>query len=44
MTMAGGRVAEVELVEVVEGGDLRRALTTSFTPRLRVLFLAAVEL
>lgn len=26
-----------------EGGDLRRDLTTSFTPRLRDLFLAAGE-
>lgn len=25
-----------------EAGDLRRVLTTSFTPRLRELFLAAV--
>jgi len=32
----------VAVVEV-EGGDLRRDLTTSFTPRLRDLFLAAGE-
>lgn len=35
----GVAVAVVE----VEGGDLRRDLTTSFTPRLRDLFLAAGE-
>lgn len=32
-----------EVVEVVAGADLRRALTTSLTPRLRDLFLAAAE-
>lgn len=38
MTMLAGREEDV----LVEGGeDLRRALTTSLTPRLRVLVRAA---
>ena len=36
-TMPGGEA----VVEVVAGVDLRRLLTTSLTPRLRDLFLAA---
>lgn len=32
---------EVEMVVDTEGGDLRRDLTTSLTPRLRHLALAA---
>jgi hypothetical protein len=32
-----------EVLEGDEAGDLRRHLTTSLTPRLRVLFLAAVN-
>jgi hypothetical protein len=42
MTMPMGR-EEVSLFEVVPEGDLRRALTTSFTPRLRVRWEAAGE-
>lgn len=41
-TMLRGCCCGVAVVEV-EGGDLRRDLTTSFTPRLRDLFLAAGE-
>jgi hypothetical protein len=37
--MPGG----VAVVEVVDGADFRRDLTTSFTPRLRDLFFAAVD-
>lgn len=42
MTIPGGRLEDADAEVEVEGGDLRRALTTSFTPRLMVLFLAAV--
>ena len=38
MTIECGR----ELALVEEGGDLRRALTTSLTPRLSVLALLAI--
>ena len=37
--MPGG----VAVVDVVEGADFRRDLTTSLTPRLRDLFFAAVN-
>jgi hypothetical protein len=41
MTMPGG--LEIVLEEGPVGGSLRTDLTTSFTPRLSVLFLAAVS-
>lgn len=41
MTMLAGSEEEEEDVDVEGGDDLRRALTTSLTPRLRVLVRAA---
>ena len=41
MTMAAG--SEMSEDEGAEVADLRSALTTSFTPRRRVLVLAAVD-
>lgn len=43
MTMWAGSEEEEDVLLEEEGGeDLRRALTTSLTPRLRVLVRAAV--
>lgn len=43
MSAARTTIPELALAAVAPVGDLRSALTTSFTPRFRDLFLAAIK-